>query len=163
ILAADLSSFVLDLAAWGAAPETLSFLDPPPKGALAEARALLTELGALADGRITEEGHALRRLPLPPRLARMVVDAAREGAGALVALAYPERIAKNRGNGAFTLANGRGGNIDQASPLTREPFIAVAELTGGAANARIALAAPVRLEEIEVQFADRIDDGDEVS
>ena len=85
ILSADLSGFVLDLAAWGAAPETLAFLDPPPKGALAEARALLTELGALDDGRITEEGHALRRLPLPPRLARMVVDAAREGAGALAA------------------------------------------------------------------------------
>ena len=85
ILSSDLSSFVLDLAAWGAAPEALAFLDPPPKGALAEARALLAELGALADGRITAEGHALRRLPLPPRLARMVVDAAREGAGELAA------------------------------------------------------------------------------
>src|SRR3954447_9911424 len=85
ILAADLSGFVLDLAAWGAAPETLAFLDPPPKGALAEARALLTELGALDDGRLTAEGHSLRRLPLPPRLARMVVDAARDGGGALAA------------------------------------------------------------------------------
>src|SRR6266550_7574356 len=85
ILAADLSSFVLDLAAWGAAPESLAFLDRPPKAALAEARALLTELGALDGSRITAEGHALRRLPLPPRLARMVVDAAREGAGALAA------------------------------------------------------------------------------
>src|SRR5436305_12378252 len=85
IPAADLSGFVLDLAAWGAAPETLAFLDPPPKGALAEARALLTELGAVDEGRITAEGHALRRLPLPPRLARMVVDAAREGAGTLAA------------------------------------------------------------------------------
>ncbi|HET9816070.1 MAG TPA: ATP-dependent helicase HrpB, partial [Xanthobacteraceae bacterium] len=47
ILSADLSSFVLDLAAWGAAPEALSFLDPPPKGALGEARALLADLGAL--------------------------------------------------------------------------------------------------------------------
>ena len=216
ILSADLSGFVLDLAAWGAAPETLAFLDPPPKGALAEARALLTELGALDDGRITDEGHALRRLPLPPRLARMVVDSAREGAGTLAAdiaavlterglggddvdlthrvenfrrdrsprardaramakrwaeiagggegdasvgsilsLAYPDRIAKNRGNGAFTLANGRGGNIDQASPLAREPFIAVAELTGSAGNARIVLAAPIALEEIEQRFADR--------
>src|SRR5205085_587465 len=85
ILAADLSSFVLDLAAWGAASDMLSFLDPPPKAALAEARTLLTDLGALEHGRITMEGHALRRLPLPPRLARMVVDAAREGAGARAA------------------------------------------------------------------------------
>jgi ATP-dependent helicase HrpB len=258
ILSSDLSSFVLDLAAWGAAPEALAFLDPPPKGALAEARTLLTELGALDDGRITDEGHALRRLPLPPRLARMVVDAAREGAGmlaadiaavlterglggdgadlthrvenfrrdrsrravdakamakrwsdladpsperggsarsagvgssfaavtptrhaahvdlplagggeasigAILSLAYPDRVAKNRGNGTFTLVNGRGGNIDQTSPLAREPFVAVAELTGSAGNARIVLAAPITLEEIEQRFADRIENRDEVT
>ena len=83
--------------------------------------------------------------------------------GAILALAYPDRIAKNRGNGAFTLANGRGGNVDQASPLAREPFIAVAELTGSAANARIVLAAPIALEEIEARFADRIESRDEVT
>ena len=69
--------FVLDLAHWGVTdPATLAFLDPPPRAALNEAQALLTELGAIdRDGRITEEGQQLRRLPLPPRLARMVVDA----------------------------------------------------------------------------------------
>jgi ATP-dependent helicase HrpB len=224
ILSSELSSFVLDLAAWGAAPESLSFLDPPPRGALAEARALLAELGALADGRITAEGQALRRLPLPPRLARMVVDAARDGAGALAAdiaavlterglggddvdlthrvesfrrdrsrrasdarqmakrwselagggqgdmsigailsLAYPDRIAKNRGNGSFTLANGRGGNVDQAASLAREPFIAVAELTGSAAQGRIVLAAPMALNDIETRFADRIESRDDIT
>ena len=87
ILSADLSSFVLDLAQWGANdPSKLAFLDPPPQGALAEARALLVELGAIdADGRITDEGRKLRALPLPPRLARMVVDAAAEGADTLAA------------------------------------------------------------------------------
>ena len=80
ILAADLSSFALDLAAWGAAPEKLAFLDPPPRPAFAEAKGLLTELGAIdSDGRITEEGKKLRQLPLPPRLARMVIDAGAEG------------------------------------------------------------------------------------
>jgi ATP-dependent helicase HrpB len=83
ILSADLSSFALDLAQWGVSdPATLTFLDPPPQAAYSEARKLLTELGALGDnGRITGEGKQLRALPLPPRLARMVVDAAREGAG----------------------------------------------------------------------------------
>ena len=78
ILSADLSSFVLDLAQWGVSdPGKLAFLDPPPAAALSEAKALLTELGAIdAQGRITEEGRKLRALPLPPRLARMVVDAA---------------------------------------------------------------------------------------
>ena len=80
ILAADLSSFALDLAAWGGGPDQLAFLDPPPKAALTEAKALLSELGAIdGDGRITTEGKLLRRLPLPPRLARMVVDAGAEG------------------------------------------------------------------------------------
>jgi len=231
ILAADLSSFLLDLAHWGESePERLAFLDPPPKPALAEARALLRELGAIdAEGRITEEGRRLRRLPLPPRIARMVVDAAalNEGQvaaeiaavvserglggddvdltarldalrrdrsrraqdarqmagrwaaaassssvpeqseslspGALLALAYPDRIARNRGgSGAFLLANGRGANVDQISPLARESFLAVAELAGTAAQGRIVLAAPITLEEIETQFADRIESRDEV-
>jgi ATP-dependent helicase HrpB len=234
ILSADLSSFVLDLAAWGSRPEQLSFLDPPPAPALIEAKSLLAELGAIdADGRLTDEGRKLRLLPLPPRLARMVVDAAafdaalpaaelavligerglggddvdlahrlenlrrdrsprgrdaramaarwadvaRSGAlplaepqasaqpagkewslGALLALAYPERIAKNRGGGtgAFLLVNGRGAAIDAASPLAREPYLAVAEMTGSAAAGRIVSAAPLALSDIETHFADRI-------
>jgi ATP-dependent helicase HrpB len=234
ILAADLSGFVLDLAHWGVAdPASLAFLDPPPQAALAEAKALLTELGAI-DGaeRITEEGRRLRQLPLPPRLARMVVDAASVGeapiaadialvlterglggndvdlghrldafrrerspraqearamarrwadiatsstavpslspngggepmglsVGALLALAYPERVAKSRGaSGAFLLANGRGANVDPASALAREPYLAVAEITGTAAQGRIVLAAALTPAEIEAQFAGNIE------
>jgi ATP-dependent helicase HrpB len=87
ILSADLSSLVLDLAQWGVGdPATLAFLDPPPLPALKEARGLLRELGALdADGRITAEGKSLRALALPPRLARMIVDSHRLGAGAAAA------------------------------------------------------------------------------
>ena len=84
ILSADLSSLVLDLAQWGVRdPATLAFLDPPPAPALKEANSLLGELGALdGDGRITAEGKSLRALALPPRLARMIVDSDRAGAGA---------------------------------------------------------------------------------
>jgi ATP-dependent helicase HrpB len=283
ILAADLSSFALDLAAWGAAPDKLAFLDPPPRAAFGEANALLNELGAVdADGRITEEGKKLRQLPLPPRLARMMIDAAAEGSelqaaelaaligerglgsdaidlrerlnalhrdrtnrgrdaramaqrwaeiassplplvgrrggwgsgrertakthaedlsasapaptvptptpgpspqgggegraareeisvGALIALAYPERIAKNRGGDrtssscAFLLVNGRGANVDSASPLAREPFLAVAELTGTAAQGRILSAAPIALSELEARFGDHIESRDEIT
>ena len=75
---------MLDLAQWGVSdPATLAFLDPPPAPALNEARSLLRELGALdGDGRITDEGKSLRALALPPRLARMIVDSHRLGAGA---------------------------------------------------------------------------------
>jgi ATP-dependent helicase HrpB len=230
ILSADLSSFVLDLAQWGATdPSKLAFLDAPPNAALSEARALLFELGAIdAEGRITEEGRKLRALPLPPRLARMVVDAAAEGAGelaatiaavlterglggddaalqhrldqfrrdrsrraddaramvkrwtetanatrgngghspgSLLALAYPDRIAKNRGggNGAFLLASGRGGIVEPSSPLAREAFLVVAELTGAAAASRIVLAAAITLAEIEARFAGQIKDRETVN
>ena len=87
MVTADLSSLLLDLAQWGVTdPDQLAFFDPPPKAALTEARALLRELGAIgADGRITEDGKKLQRLPLAPRLARMVVDGARDGDGRLAA------------------------------------------------------------------------------
>ena len=231
ILAADLSSFLLDCAAWGVGdPTSLAFLDPPPKPALAEARALLESLAALdADGRITAEGKVLRGLPLTPRLARMVVDASARGegrlaadlallvserglggedvhlghrldrlrtdrsrraedarrmaagwlrevkgapdtgsgperAGAVLALAFPDRIARARGkDGDFVLANGRGGSVDPASPLARETFLAVAEIGGVAARARILSAAPISLAEIEEGFADRIETREDVT
>jgi ATP-dependent helicase HrpB len=255
ILSADLSSLVLDLAQWGVSdPATLAFLDSPPAPALKEARSLLRELGALdADGRITDEGKSLRALALPPRLARMIVDSHRLGAGeeaaeiaavlterglggdsvdldvrldqfrrdrsprassaralvqrwaaqvkaseeavsrtkasrpakaagrfspsplagedrggeptagVMLALAFPDRVARNRGNGSFVLANGRGAALDQASALARAPYIAVAELTGAAASGRILLAAPITQAEIEQHFADQIETADEIS
>jgi ATP-dependent helicase HrpB len=85
--------------------------------------------------------------------------------GAILALAYPERIAKNRGasTGAFLLANGRGAYVDPASPLAREPFLAVAELIGGAAQSRITLATAIDLADIESRFAGRIEAGEEVT
>ncbi|GLH78726.1 ATP-dependent helicase [Bradyrhizobium sp. SSBR45G] len=231
ILSADLSSLVLDLAQWGVSdPATLSFLDPPPLPAWKEARDLLTELGALdADGRLTDEGRRLRALALPPRLARMIVDAADHGAaleaadiaailterglggdsvdlevrldqfrrdrsqraqsardmarrwaqqvgtssssqgagdlttGLMLAFAFPDRVARNRGNGSFVLANGRGAAVEQTSSLARVPYIAVGELTGTAASGRILLAAPLAIDDIERHFAAHIEAKDEVS
>jgi ATP-dependent helicase HrpB len=84
--------------------------------------------------------------------------------GALVALAFPERVAKSRGggSGAFLLANGRGASLDPASPLAREPFLAVAELAGSAAQGRILAAAPIALSEIETHFAGHIETREEI-
>jgi ATP-dependent helicase HrpB len=238
ILSADLSSLVLDLAQWGVSdPATLAFLDPPPAPALKEARELLGELGALdAEGRITDEGRKLRALALPPRLARMIVDSDRLGAGRaaadiaavlterglggdhvdldvrlealrrdrsqraeaarhqaqrwaaqvasslpqgggerrgaadeppstgiMLALAFPDRVAKNRGNGSFVLANGRGAALEQTAALSRTPYIAVGELTGTAMQGRILLAAPLTQGEIEAHFAGQIETADEIS
>ncbi len=85
--------------------------------------------------------------------------------GAILALAYPERIARNRGGGtgAFLLANGRGAHLDPASSLSRAPFLAVAEIIGSAAQGRITLAATIDLAEIEARFADRIVTREEIT
>jgi ATP-dependent helicase HrpB len=96
ILESDLSGVALDLAQWGARDASgLALLDPPPMGAFAEARALLSRLGALdATGDITIHGRALARLPLSPRLAHMIVVGARKGLGrraALIAAILSER------------------------------------------------------------------------
>lgn len=84
---ADLSGLTLDCAAFGVGdPGTLRFLDPPPRAALLEARRQLQALGALDEaGHITESGRAMRRLPLPARLANMVVAAASRGMARLAA------------------------------------------------------------------------------
>lgn len=83
--------------------------------------------------------------------------------GLMLALAFPDRVARNRGNGSFVLANGRGASIEQTSALAKSPYIAVAELTGTAANGRILLAAPITQGEIEAQFADHIQTDDEIT
>jgi ATP-dependent helicase HrpB len=82
IRAADLAGLLLDCAAWGVTdPGTLAWLDPPPAAALASARAELASLGCLdSSGQITLLGRRLRALPLPPRLASMVLRAADLGA-----------------------------------------------------------------------------------
>jgi ATP-dependent helicase HrpB len=81
---ADLAPLVLTLAVWGAAAESLRWLDAPRAAPVAQARELLLRLGALdGDGRITAHGRALERLPLHPRLAHMVVRGAELGHAAL--------------------------------------------------------------------------------
>ncbi len=75
---ADLAGLALELADWGTAD--VPFLTPPPKGAMAEAEALLTGLGALDQGRITEHGRALAKMPLHPRLAHMIAVAGADAA-----------------------------------------------------------------------------------
>ncbi|MBB4066911.1 ATP-dependent helicase HrpB [Gellertiella hungarica] len=81
ILSSDLSGLALDLAHWGVQDTgQLSFIDHPPGPALAEARALLRQLGALdGEGRLTRAGQTIRNMALPPRLAAMVLAAGETG------------------------------------------------------------------------------------
>ncbi|TDX63897.1 ATP-dependent helicase HrpB [Methylosinus sp. sav-2] len=230
ILAADLSGLALDLRSWGLDdPGKLAWLDPPPAPAWKEAVALLRALGALDEaGALTATGRAIRSLPLAPRLARMILEAARHGEaeraadlalllserglggtssdlsdrldrfrsdgsrrardaqrlsaswakqakaavrreaeadlsdGALISMAYPDRIAKARGaGGEFLMANGRAAAVPPHDVLAKASFLAIAETAGRAAQARILAACALSAEEVERIAADRIETRDE--
>ncbi|WP_456769787.1 ATP-dependent helicase HrpB [Bradyrhizobium sp. USDA 3650] len=83
--------------------------------------------------------------------------------GLMLAYAFPDRVARNRGNGSFVLANGRGAAVDQTSSLARAPYIAIGEMTGTAASGRILLAAQISQDEIEQHFAEHIESVEEIS
>ena len=70
----DLSDAVLDILAWGGDPRTFEWFDPPSPDRVDAAIALLEQLGAVRDGRVTPLGSRMKRLPLHPRLARMLVE-----------------------------------------------------------------------------------------
>jgi ATP-dependent helicase HrpB len=261
ILEADLSALLLDCALWGVGdPRDLKWLDPPPAAAVDEARRRLRSLGALGeDGRPTAHGKAIAGLPLPPRLAHMLVegqargwgrtaaevavllserglggndvdlesrlrrwrgekgrraDAARglarrwlqmlplpgrEGLGVglaegdrnshaeksrsarlptpgpslpgrgeigpCLALAFPDRLSKRRDSSgeSWISAGGRGFRLDPHSPLARETWLAVGEVSGAAAGARILSAAAIGEAEVEALFGDRIESGAQLS
>lgn len=82
----ELSSIALELAMWGAAPEDLEWVDPPPRGAYDEGCALLRELGILeSSGKISELGKKVCRYPLHPRLGVMMEHGKKLGAYQLAA------------------------------------------------------------------------------
>jgi ATP-dependent helicase HrpB len=82
----------------------------------------------------------------------------RHSVGAVVALAYPDRLAQQRGGpGQYRLSNGKGARLNETDPLAREAFLAVAALDGDRREARVFLAAPLTLGEIESDFAEAIE------
>jgi ATP-dependent helicase HrpB len=98
---------------------------------------------------------------LADRIARQAGGPQREanedGVGAVLALAFPDRVAKARGDGGFVLANGRAASADAASSLANEPYLVVADVAGSAGRAQIVLAAPIALADIEARFASDIE------
>jgi ATP-dependent helicase HrpB len=264
ILEADLSALVLDCALWGVTdPRALRWLDPPPAAAVAEARSRLLSLGAVErDGRPTAHGRAVAALPLPPRLAHMLIEAEARGWGetaaevavllserglggndadleirlrrwrsekgqraeaarglarrwrqmsrspsplqglpggpspgralgdpagsgrgaesvgqtpplptlppegeralsASVALAFPDRVSRRRSASGedWLSVGGRGFRLDPASPLARAPWLAVAEVSGAAAGARILAAAAIDEASVLALLAHRVETG----
>ncbi|HEX8482384.1 MAG TPA: ATP-dependent helicase HrpB [Allosphingosinicella sp.] len=246
---ADLSALLLDCALWGVSdPRELKWLDPPAAAALDEARRRLHSLGALGEaGRPTAHGKAIAALPLPPRLAHMLVEASGRGWGRTaaevaallserglggndvdlearlrrwrgergrradsarglarrweqltrhpgesrdlgetgralpaagpgfrrddgevapcLALAFPDRLSKRRDASGenWISAGGRGFRLDPHSPLAREDWLAVGEVAGTAAGARILSAAAIGEAEVEALFGERIESATRLS
>ncbi len=122
--------------------------------------------GAIVDRgvyhRVTGTAEMWRR-QLPRRSAKPSArtNKDQQGAGILLALAYPDRIAQRQGSqdsndARYVLANGRGALFATPDPLGSEPYLAIAELDDGAQWAKIELAAPISQAEIESLYADQI-------
>ncbi len=77
---AELSSLLLESAVWGAVDiATLPWIDTPPSGAIAQAKALLTQLGIWSTDGLTAHGRIVAKLPVSPRVGHMLVWAAQHG------------------------------------------------------------------------------------
>ncbi|MFB9979033.1 ATP-dependent helicase HrpB [Mesorhizobium kowhaii] len=132
---------------------------------------LLTERGLGGDGadlerrlmrfRSERSPRATAARQLAERLARQT-GGAKNGetvsAGLLLVHAWPDRVAKARGErGRFVLANGSGAMLDAADPLAGEPFLVVADLQGKAQSARITVAAAIGEDDVRTALAGRIE------
>ncbi|BBG65905.1 ATP-dependent helicase HrpB [Hydrogenimonas sp.] len=230
ILRSDLAPLMMSLAAWGARPEELKWIDPPPAHTVGHAEDLLRQLGMTDErGTLTPHGKEVLNLGHHPRIAHMLLKAKTMGlgyeaallavllqerpplggesdlslsletfhrtleersfgqfkksvekllrelniqkyedinplkAGILVAMAYPERIAKWRGEGdRYLSVSGKGLRLKGSDSLIRTPWLAVAEAGGTGTEATIFSAARLSEEDLHTLFSDRFETFDDL-
>ncbi len=124
-------------------------------------------LEALRGGGGSADPGTLRRVRHEARLLRQQLGVrdettstdAVESAGALLALAYPDRVGQRRPDqeSRFLLRNGQGAHFAEPQALARSAYIVAAELDGKPRESRIFLAAPIDVAEVEEEFADQIE------
>jgi ATP-dependent helicase HrpB len=116
----DLAGPVLYLLAWGAHPARFEWFDPPPDAGITAALRLLERLGAVdGDHRITTLGRSMLRLPLHPRLARILID----GGGAPDVVAFCARL-----SGDVTITRNLQRVVSYVMEHSTPPHISDAEL-----------------------------------
>ncbi len=109
---------------------------------------------AAARARARDSAHKWRR-----RVGAVDDSTDLDQVGALVSLAYPDWICKRRRDpGTFLLASGSGASVPVTDELAREPYLVVAELQGAGPDARIRIAAPISIDDIERLHQDRIEE-----
>lgn len=92
----DLSDAILDILVWGGDPLTFEWFDAPDGGRVSAACMLLRQLGAIRDGKVTPLGARMKRLPLHPRLSRMLLESGGAPEVALAAAILSERHVEPR-------------------------------------------------------------------
>lgn len=101
------------------------------------------------------EGDLRRRLKIPNTIEPGALDRV----GELVALAYPDRIAKRRpgGDPRYLMLGGRGAILDPLDSLAAEPWLAIADLDGGGRESRVWSAAPIAGDALLERLSDRVE------
>ncbi|MGE5926251.1 MAG: ATP-dependent helicase HrpB [Gemmatimonadota bacterium] len=163
---AGLGALAAEIAALLAERDLLRWAGGPPSADLR------LRLDALREGRggpgiepgvasrVRAEAAELRRAMRLPR-----EGGAAEEAGAVLALAYPDRIARRRAgrDPRYLLVNGSGVYLDRDDALAREEFLVIADTDGAKPEARVGMAAPISREDLEREFASRIRQEDVVT
>ena len=88
----DLTAPLLEILAWGADPATFDWFEAPPASSLSTAMGVLRSLGAVENGRLTALGELMRKLPVSPRLARVLVAAGGSPLAAAACAVLSERF-----------------------------------------------------------------------
>ncbi|MCX6141568.1 MAG: ATP-dependent helicase HrpB, partial [Candidatus Kapabacteria bacterium] len=227
ILVADCAPMMLEIAAFGAHMDELSWLDAPPRAHLSQAQELLQELDALDSvASITEHGKKLLRYGVHPRVAHMLVRASELGfdahtsssiaaligerdvlrgtrdadlqrrldalngdrdadadrgaieaarkrrdllagrsrqiesgqpnVGVLLALAYPDRLARRKSDGQYLMRNGRTARLNAGDMLGKHEWLAISDLDGSGSEPRIAIAAQIDQADVLSVFSSEI-------
>ena len=155
----DLAGPLLDLAAWGTDPEAFAWFEAPPAEAVAAARRLLQRLGALDGNALTPLGRRMQALPLPPRLARILIEAggARDAARACAILSERQLAPARREATTCDLL----GSLDawaSLPPHVHQVARQIEDLAAGlaAATPRTAFGEPDLRRALFVGYADRL-------
>ncbi|MDG2304577.1 MAG: ATP-dependent helicase HrpB [Candidatus Binatia bacterium] len=114
----DLAPILLELLAWSEDPRTFAWLERPAAEALEAGLTLLESLGATRRGVLVDIGRTMRRLPMPPRLARVLIEAGggRRAAELCAGLSDPASVP--RGIAATTASD----VLSRLADFSRAPF-----------------------------------------
>ena len=133
------------------------------------ANMMLYDRGAAYWAAIIEEGTKVRetdisRLRPTPRMLELArrwgyERGTRPPDPEVLAFAFPDRIARNRGNGTFQMSCGRGAFLERTEVLATSPYLVLCDLDDRGGDAKIRLAAVITEDAIEEMFADQIADG----